>query len=30
MGVVEDIMVIGLIGFVLLLAGVWSFSRTEA
>ena len=29
MGVVEDIMVIGLIGFVLLLAGVWSFSRTE-
>ena len=30
MGVVEDIMVIGLIGFVLLLAGVWAFSRTEA
>ena len=30
MGLVEDIMVIGLIGFVLLLAGVWSFSRTEA
>ena len=30
MGVVEDIMVIGLIGFVLLLAGVWSFSSTEA
>ena len=30
MGGVEDIMVIGLIGFVLLLAGVWSFSRTEA
>ena len=30
MGVVEDIMVIGLIRFVLLLAGVWSFSRTEA
>ena len=29
MGVGEDIMVIGLIGFVLLLAGVWSFSRTE-
>ena len=30
MGLAEDIMVIGLIGFVLLLAGVWSFSRTEA
>ena len=30
MGLVEDIMVIGLIGFVLLLAGVWSFSSTEA
>ena len=30
MSEVEDIMVIGLIGFVLLLAGVWSFSRTEA
>ena len=29
MGVVEDIMVIGLIGVVLLFAGVWSFSRTE-
>ena len=30
MGLAEDIMVIGLIGFVLLLAGEWSFSRTEA
>ncbi len=30
MGVAEDVLVIGLIGSVFLLAGVWSFSRTEA
>ena len=30
MGVAEDIMVIGAIGSVLLIAGVWSFARTEA
>ena len=30
MGLVEDIMVIGAIGSILLIAGVWSFSRTEA
>ena len=30
MGIIEDIAVIGAIGAVLLLAGVWSFSRTEA
>ena len=30
MGIIEDVAVIGAIGAVLLLAGVWSFSRTEA
>jgi len=30
MGVAEDIMVIGAIGSILLIVGVWSFSRTEA
>ena len=30
MGIIEDIAVIGAIGSILLVAGVWSFSRTEA
>ena len=30
MGIIEDIAVIGAIGSLLLVAGVWSFSRTEA
>ena len=30
MGVIEDVALIGAIGSVLLVAGVWSFSRTEA
>tara|TARA_B100000749_G_C18221151_1_gene380218 strand:- start:311 stop:622 length:312 start_codon:yes stop_codon:yes gene_type:complete len=30
MGLGEDIMVIGVIGSILLIVGVWSFSRTEA